>query len=252
VNEPSGRTADAGDPAPATEARREDQAAPEAVPGKADHPPLTVIRRSGQAWRVDDEELPDLMSAIVLADLLAPELHGGPPSADGSPAPAADGSPAPAAEGSPAPAAEGSPAPATDGLPFSSVGDSPCADDSPRADRSPSLAVGDGRGVVAGGAAAEAARLRVTVAQLEHALATRVRVEQAIGIVSERRRVPARQAFELLRTVARADGTRLAELAARVVDSAVNPLLPLPEELARPPRPPRVRGRSPRHIRASE
>ena len=105
---------------------------------------------------------------------------------------------------------------------------------------------------MAGDAAAEAARLRVTVAQLEHALATRVRVEQAIGIVSERRRVPARQAFELLRTVARADGTRLAELAARVVDSAVNPLLTLPEELARPPRPPRARGRSPRHMRVSE
>ena len=119
-------------------------------------------------------------------------------------------------------------------------------------DRFCSLAAGDGQGAVTDDARAEAARLRVTVSQLKHALATRVRVEQAIGIVSERRRVPARQAFELLRTVARADGTRLAELAARVVDSAVNPLLPLPEELARPPRPPTGRGRSPRHIRASE
>jgi ANTAR domain len=228
VNESSGRTADAGDPAPATEVRREDQAAPEAMPEKPDHPPLAVIRRSGQGWRVDDEELPDLMSAIVLADLLAPELHDAPPAGDGSPAPAADAPPSP------------------------SAGGSPPAGDSPSTDRSPSAAAGDARGAVAGDAAAEAARLRVTVAQLEHALATRVRVEQAIGIVSERRRVPARQAFELLRTVARADGTRLAELAARVVDSAVNPLLPLPEELARPPRPPRARGRSPRHLRTSE
>lgn len=77
-------------------------------------------------------------------------------------------------------------------------------------------------------------------------------MEQAIGIISERRRVPPREAFALLRTVARAGGTRVAELAARVVDSAVNPLLILPEELARPPRQPRVRGRSPRHLRVSE
>jgi ANTAR domain len=228
VNESSSRTADAGDPAPVTEVRREDQAAPEAVPEKPDHPPLAVIRRSGQGWRVDDEELPDLMSAIVLADLLAPELRDAPSSADGSPAPAADAPPSP------------------------SAGASPPAGDSPGTDRSPAAAAGDGGDAVAGDAAAEAARLRVTVAQLEHALATRVLVEQAIGIVSERRRVPARQAFELLRTAARADGTRLAELAARVVDSTVNPLLPLPEELARPPRPPRARGRSPRHLRISE
>jgi hypothetical protein len=227
-----------------TEARREDQAAPEAVPDKPDHPPLAVIRRSGQGWRVDDKELPDLMSAIVLADLLAPELRSAPPAAPGSPVPAADGSLVPAADGSPVAAADGSPSPPADG--------SPRAGDSPGADRSPSPAAGDGQRAAAGDAAAEAARLRVTVAQLEHALATRVRVEQAIGIVSERRRVPARQAFELLRTAARADGIRLAELAARVVDSAVNPLLPLPEELARPPRLPRARGRSPRHIRLSE
>jgi len=212
-----------------TEVRRADQAAPEPVPEKLGYPPLTVIRRSDRGWRVDDEELPDLLSAIVLADLLAPELRGAPSPADDSPVPATDGSPA-------ASPSVGGPSP--DG-------------DSSGADRS-FPAAGDGLSAVADDASAEAARLRVTVSQLEHALATRVRVEQAIGIVSERRRVPARQAFELLRAVARADGTRLAELAARVVDSAVNPLLTLPEELARPPRPPRVRGRSPRHIRASE
>jgi hypothetical protein len=212
-----------------SEVRRADQAAPEPVPEKLDYPPLTVIRRSDRGWRVDDEELPDLLSAIVLADLLAPELRGASSAADDSPVLATDGSPAPS--------------PSVSGR--SPDGDSSGADRSFRA-------AGDGQGAVADDACAEAVRLRVTVSQLEHALATRVRVEQAIGIVSERRRVPARQAFELLRTVARADGTRLAELAARVVDSVVNPLLPLPEELARPPRPPRARGRSPRHIRASE
>jgi hypothetical protein len=164
---------------------------------------VVVVRRSGQGWQVGDEELPDLTSAMVLADLLAPELPASPPPAAASP-PAAPGSP-------PLPGA-------------------------------PDL----------GDAATEAARLRVTVAQLQHALTTRVRVEQALGIIAERRRVPPREAFELLRAVARAGGTRVAELAARVVDSAVNPLLSLPEELARPPRQPRARGRSPRQVRLSE
>lgn len=229
MKEPSSRTADAGDPAPPAEARREDQAAPPAAPGKPDHPPLAVIRRSGRGWRVDDEEMPDLMSAIVFADLLAPELPGAPSQAAG---------------GLLVPVADGSSSPADGG--------SLRAGESPGDGRLPSRAVGDFQDAVAGDAAAEAARLQVTVAQLEHALATRVRMEQAIGIVSERRRIPARQAFELLRAAARADGTRLAELAARVVESAVNPLLPLPEDLARPPRPPRARGRSPRHVRVSE
>ncbi len=157
-------------------------------------PEVAVVRRSGQGWRVGDEELPDLLSAMVLADLLAPELPSSPP-------PAAGG-----------------------GQEAGEIGD----------------------------AEREAARLRVTVAQLERALATRVRVEQAIGIISERRRAPPREAFELLRTVARADGTRVADLAARVVDSATNPLLILPEDLARPPRQPRARGKSPRHVRVGE
>ena len=79
----------------------------------------------------------------------------------------------------------------------------------------------------------EAARLAVTVAQLEHALAARVRVEQAIGVLAERHRLRSRQAFDLLRSVARSGGRRVIEVAEDVVDSASNPLLPLPEELAR-------------------
>ena len=55
----------------------------------------------------------------------------------------------------------------------------------------------------------EAARLAVTVAQLEHALAARVRVEQAIGVLAERHRLPPRQAFDLLRTVARSRGQKV-------------------------------------------
>jgi ANTAR domain len=93
----------------------------------------------------------------------------------------------------------------------------------------------------------EAARLAVTVAQLEHALAARVRVEQAIGVLAERHRLRPRQAFDLLRNVARASGQKVIELAETVVGSASNPLLPLPDELARKQPAPRKRGRSPRH-----
>ncbi|MGH3154272.1 MAG: ANTAR domain-containing protein, partial [Streptosporangiaceae bacterium] len=93
--------------------------------------------------------------------------------------------------------------------------------------------------------AGEAARLAVTVAQLEHALAARVRVEQAIGVLAERHRLRPRQAFDLLRNVARAGGLKITDIAETVVDSTSNPLLPLPEALARKPAP-RQRGVSPR------
>ena len=96
----------------------------------------------------------------------------------------------------------------------------------------------------------EAARLAVTVAQLEHALTARVRVEQAIGVLAERHRLRPRQAFDLLRSVARSGGRRVIEIAETVVDSTTNPLLMLPEELARKQAPARKRGLSPRHARA--
>ena len=90
----------------------------------------------------------------------------------------------------------------------------------------------------------DAQRLQQTVAQLERALTARVRVEQAIGVLAERHRLRPRQAFELLRSAARARGRRVFEMAAEVVDSASNPLLRIPEELAKPPAT-RRRGRLP-------
>ena len=96
-----------------------------------------------------------------------------------------------------------------------------------------------------------AARLAVTVAQLEHALSARVRVERAIGVLAERHRLQPRQAFDLLRNVARSRGQKVNEIAEAVVDSTSNPLLPLPEELARKQLAPRTRGRSPRHAARS-
>jgi ANTAR domain-containing protein len=90
----------------------------------------------------------------------------------------------------------------------------------------------------------EAKRLAVTVSQLEHALASRVRVEQAIGVLAERHRLHPREAFDLLRGAARSRGRRVTEIAQDVVASAANPLLRLPEELARKLPEPRQRGRS--------
>ena len=94
----------------------------------------------------------------------------------------------------------------------------------------------------------EAARLAVTVAQLEHALTARVRVEQAIGVLAERHRLRTRDAFDLLRSAARTRGRRVIDIAEDVVSSTSNPLLRLPEELERKPEP-RGRIRSSRRSR---
>jgi hypothetical protein len=94
----------------------------------------------------------------------------------------------------------------------------------------------------------EAARLAVTVAQLEHALTARVRVEQAIGVLAERHRLRTRDAFDLLRRAARTRGRRVIDIAEEVVDSTANSLLRLPEELERKPEP-RARIRAARRSR---
>jgi hypothetical protein len=146
-----------------------------------------VLRRTRRGWQVGSEQLTDLTSAMVLADLLACDLGG------------------------PARPPAGPP-----------------------------------------GESDEAARLAVTVAQLEHALAARVRVEQSIGVLAERHRLAPRQAFDLLRQAARSRGQKVVELAEDVVGSASNPLLPLPDELARQQRPPRRRGPSPRRVRSGQ
>ena len=150
-----------------------------------------VARRTPTGWRVGDEEVSDLTSAMVLADLLAADLP---------------------AEGPPTPGGPAASAAARQ-----------------RAETQP----------------ADIRQLQETVAQLEHALTVRVRVEQAIGVLAERHRLRPRQAFELLRSAARSRGRRVLEVAGEVVDSASNPLLRLPEELAKQPAT-RRRGRSPR------
>lgn len=78
----------------------------------------------------------------------------------------------------------------------------------------------------------EMERLRVAVSQLEHALAARVVVEQAIGVLAERQHLAPRAAFERLRKAARSRGRKVHELAKQVVASSTDPSVPLPPELA--------------------
>lgn len=78
----------------------------------------------------------------------------------------------------------------------------------------------------------ELAQLRLSVKQLEHALAARVVVEQAIGVLTERQGSTPRDAFERLRKVARSRGRKVHDLAREVVQSATDHAVPLPPELA--------------------
>jgi outer membrane murein-binding lipoprotein Lpp len=78
----------------------------------------------------------------------------------------------------------------------------------------------------------EVDRLRVAVSQLEHALAARVTVEQAIGVIAERQHLLPRAAFERLRKAARSRGMKVHDVARMVVASVNDPAVPLPPELA--------------------
>jgi len=88
----------------------------------------------------------------------------------------------------------------------------------------------------------EVTRLRAAVRQLEHALASRVIVEQAIGVLTERWRVAPRDAFEQLRRVTRSHGLRIHDLAKLVIESSTDPAVVLPGELVPARRPPRGEG----------
>jgi len=78
----------------------------------------------------------------------------------------------------------------------------------------------------------EVDRLRIAVSQLEHALAARVTVEQAIGVIAERQHLAPRTAFERLRKAARSRGKKVHDVARMVVASVNDPTVPLPPELA--------------------
>ena len=195
--------------------------------GSADAPDVAVLRRTPAGWSVGEEDAGDLTCAMVLADLIAAEL----------PDPAAEASDYVGTTGD----AAASDAPAGAGTEAGAAGRPAAADPAAPADPA-----GDE------GSPDEARRLRATVRQLERALAVRIRVEQAIGILAERHRVRPRQAFEQLRAAARGRGQRVIDIAGDVVASATNPLLPLPEELSRPAMAPRPRSRSQRRSRGDQ
>jgi hypothetical protein len=198
-----------------------------------------VVRKGEHGWVVRGEKVSDLTSAMVLADLFAADQaadddtrlldavdengHGARPSGGANGKNQANGKHAVVRPPAPRPPTSWSNGP---------NGQSP-------------RSVRDNEND-------EAARLAVTVAQLEHALASRVRVEQAIGVLAERHRLRPREAFDLLRGAARSRGRRITEIAQDVVASAANPLLRLPEELARKLPEPRQRGRSLRRARHAE
>jgi hypothetical protein len=77
----------------------------------------------------------------------------------------------------------------------------------------------------------EIGQLRLAVTQLEHALAARVTVEQAIGALAERLGIAPRDAFERLRKVARRSGLRVHDLSRDVIRSVTEKDVALPDEL---------------------
>jgi hypothetical protein len=185
-----------------------------------------VVRKADRGWVVGGENVSDLTSAIVLADLFAADLAANDDSAVPEAVDRNDGSRPERPSGSQHAAPRQDAARQRDGRRGTPGRHAarPSGNDGAEAD--------------------EASRLAVTVAQLEHALAARVRVEQAIGVLAERHRLRPREAFDLLRGAARSRGQRITEIAQDVVASTANPLLRLPDELARNLPDQRPRGRS--------
>jgi hypothetical protein len=180
-----------------------------------------VVRKAERGWVVGNENVSDLTGAMVLADLFAADQAD-----DNDVSEAVDENGkrrGPGGTSAPTPRASHS---GPQRIPAAAVNAAGIADKSSES--------------------GEAERLAVTVAQLEHALAARVRVEQAIGVLAERHRLRPREAFDLLRKASRSRGARVTELAQDVVASTANPLLRLPDELSRirPEPQPRPRGRS--------
>ena len=211
--------------------------APDNTTSDADTGPFQAVERTPTGWRVGDEELPDLTSAMVLADILNAELTAAEQAeldatgASAAPPPAAQD-----AAGRNSGLIAGAEPPAAPAL------DQPSEPRGRRASRRGAHRAGPRGGPAAD--RAETEQLKETVAQLERALTVRVRVEQAIGVLAERHRIRPRQAFELLRSASRARGQRIMETASQVIASATNPLLRLPDELAKPPMPRRMPRRS--------
>jgi len=191
-----------------------------------------VVRKADRGWVVGSENVSDLTSAIVLADLFAADLAANDDAAVLEAVDRNDGSRLERPERPERPNGSEHAAPRHDAA---------RQRDGRRGTPGRHAARPSGND---GAEADEASRLAVTVTQLEHALASRVRVEQAIGVLAERHRLRPREAFDLLRGAARSRGQRITDIAQDVVASTANPLLRLPDELARKLPDQRPRGRS--------
>ncbi|MCZ2859639.1 ANTAR domain-containing protein [Blastococcus sp. VKM Ac-2987] len=84
---------------------------------------------------------------------------------------------------------------------------------------------------------ARIAALERTVAQLEHALASRVSTERAIGVLAERQGCSLRAAFEGLRRAARTQGRPVVDLAREVLEGLVPDAAAPPAPITSPPAP---------------
>jgi hypothetical protein len=191
-----------------------------------------VVRKADRGWVVGGENVSDLTSAIVLADLFAADLAANDDTEVPETVDRNDGSRLERPERPERPNGSQHAAPRHDAA---------RQRDGRRGTPGRHAAPPSGND---GAEADEASRLAVTVAQLEHALASRVGVEQAIGVLAERHRLRPREAFDLLRGAARSRGQRVPDIAQDVVASTANPLLRLPDELARKMPDQRPRGRS--------
>jgi hypothetical protein len=191
-----------------------------------------VVRKADRGWVVGGENVSDLTSAIVLADLFAADLAANDDTEVPETVDRNDGSRPERPERPERPDGSQHAAPRHDAA---------RQRDGRRGTPGRHAAPPSGND---GAEADEASRLAVTVAQLEHALASRVGVEQAIGVLAERHRLRPREAFDLLRGAARSRGQRVPDIAQDVVASTANPLLRLPDELARKLPDQRPRGRS--------
>ncbi len=73
--------------------------------------------------------------------------------------------------------------------------------------------------------------------QLQEALSSRVIIEQAKGVLAERRGVHVDEAFRVLRQYARSKGERLSDVARRIIERELDPAdLPMPEGSRNEPR----------------
>jgi ANTAR domain len=209
-----------------------------------------VVRRTKDGWRVGDADVPDLTSAMVLADLISAELARPENLADEPTATTATtGTPMSGTSASATATSGATGNAAVPAAPEETAGEATAPDEAAQAaltgGSTGRAAKAKVKGRAKDPASLETSKLRATIGQLEHALTARIRVEQAIGVLAERHRIQPRQAFEQLRTAARNRGRRVIDIASDVVASATNPLLQLPDELSRP----RATGRQGRRSR---